>query len=462
MSWFGRVSPGVPAAVFTACMGWVMPASAGDWTATMHIGETVEANDNPQLLPKSPGGTVGSITNLSVQAVDTTPTLHWEIGTDLGFSQFWGPGATSSLDGVKGGVVHTALEKSTPLTDYTASFSTNVLPASTSEILDSGITNANTTTISYSGAGGLKHQLNGLNALGLSVSGSSEFFTNNNGSPSAASGSKSGLTPNTYLTTGQSWIHTVTPLTDFAVAASTAWYSASGVTGTDSVSESVTGQVHTQLSERLSLTAGGGGDVIRTTRNADSISTGGSADSTSTGFIANAQLAYALTNNTSVSAFASHNLAPSSLGSVQELTQVGLTVGHRLDEASSVGFSGIFVYQVPVTSIQANTTQLQRQALVLSVGYQRILSRYWDLHLSYNFTQQDNGDTGFLQPFNDKGSSTSNAVFLTLTRSFNLLGPSADNVPAAVRGGYADLVGPPALPIRVPDNPGILNMTQGP
>jgi hypothetical protein len=432
-------------------MALSVPASAGDWTGTARVGETVEANDNPQLVPTSPGGTVGSITNLSLQAVDEMPTLHWEIGTDLGFSHFWGPGATSSLDGVKGGVVHTALEKSTELTDYTASFSGSVLPASVSEVLDSGLTNANTTTMSYSGAGGLKHQLNALNALGLSVSGSSETFTGDNGSPSSTFGTESRLTPNTYLTTGQSWIHTVSPRTDLTAAATTAWYTASGVTGTDSVSESVTGQVHTDLSERLSMTAGGGGNVVRTTANSDSIFTGDNSDSISTGFIANAGLNYALASNTTVSAFASHNLAPSSLGSVQELTQAGLTLGHSIDEASSVTLSGIFVYQQPVTSIQFDANQLQRQALVLSAGYQRILSQYWDLHLTYNFTQQDNGDTEFVQPFNDSGSSTSNAVFVTLTRNFNLFGPSAEAPPAEGREASTELFRPTGLPARAPN-----------
>ena len=105
-------------------MGLPIVAYAGDWTATGNLGETVEANDNPQLQAKnSPGGSVGSITNLSLQALDTGPTWHWLIGTDLGFQKFWGPGAQDSFDGVRGGVIHTAIDKSTPLTDYTASFS---------------------------------------------------------------------------------------------------------------------------------------------------------------------------------------------------------------------------------------------------------------------------------------------------------------------------------------------------
>ena len=99
--------------------------------------------------------------------IDTGPTWHWLIGTDLGFQKFWGPGAENSFDGVRGGVINTAIDKSTPLTDYTASFNGSVLPASVSEIFDSGITNADTTTMTYAGQGGLTHHLNDLNSLGL-------------------------------------------------------------------------------------------------------------------------------------------------------------------------------------------------------------------------------------------------------------------------------------------------------
>ena len=57
-----------------ACVGLPIAASAGDWTVTSGIGETVDANSNPQLEPKSPGGSVGSITSLSLQAIDEMPT----------------------------------------------------------------------------------------------------------------------------------------------------------------------------------------------------------------------------------------------------------------------------------------------------------------------------------------------------------------------------------------------------
>jgi hypothetical protein len=420
-----------------ACASTSLRAYAGDWAATMRVGETVEANDNPQLRSNSPGGDIGSITDLSLQAIDTGPTWHWLIGTDLGFQEFWGPGAVDSLDGVKGGVIHTAFDKTTPLTDYFATFTGTVLPASLSEVLDSGITNANTTTMTYAGQGGLTHHLNSLNDLGLTVSGSSQSFTG---------GNSDGLTPNTYLTTGQSWTHTITPRTDVIMAASTAWYTASGISGTDSVSESLTGQVHTQLSERLGLTAGGGGSFIHTTANDGGLQ---SFDENNTGFIANGQLSYALTPNTSLSAFASHNLAPSSLGSVQELTQVGFTAGHQINEFSSMVFSGIFVDQLPVFSVPSNANNTQRQALILSVGYHRILSRYWDFGVSYDFTQQDNGDTPFFESFTNKGSANSNAIFVTLTRNFNLLGAPVETAASDVQRGLTDRFAP-ATPIRTP------------
>src|SRR5262245_44514324 len=101
----------------------VLPGVASaEWSVSGSVGQTVEANDNPQLDSNSAGdanssgGAVGSTTNLSLLAVHEWPTLTWAIGTDLGFSKFWGPGAQDSLDGVNGGVT-TSLDKTTPLAD---------------------------------------------------------------------------------------------------------------------------------------------------------------------------------------------------------------------------------------------------------------------------------------------------------------------------------------------------------
>src|SRR6478672_1234006 len=262
------------------------------WSATAGFGETIEANDNPQVDSGS-GGAVGSTTSLSLQAGYDWPTASWTIGTGLGFSKFWGAGAQDSFDGENVGGLTTSFQKMTPLTSYNLSFSGSLLPSATTEVFDSGLTNTNTKTVSYSAQGGLTHQLNALNALGLSVSGSSQSFINNGSSNSLA---ESALTPSTYLTAGQSWIRTLTPLTSLTLGASTGWYTAEGITGTDSVSESLTAQIQTQLSENLSFSGGGGGDVVFTTGSSggDFVRATGRSDSTSTGFIANLALSYAM------------------------------------------------------------------------------------------------------------------------------------------------------------------------
>ena len=356
----------------------------------------------------SPGGAVGSITTLSLQAINEWPTLRWGIGTSLGFSKYWGSGANDSLDGLHGGVLTTTLDKAAPLTDYHAAFSATVLPASVSEVLDSGVTNADTTTFTYSGQGSLTHQVNGLNAIGLSASARSQSFSNN-GSPNTITNDV--LTANTYLTAGQSWIHNVNPRTNLTLGASTGWYLADGVGSTDSVSESVTLSVQTALSERLNFTAGGGGNVVWTT---------GDTNETNSGFIANVALAYELATTT-FSAFASHNLAPSSLGQIQESTQAGFSVAHQINDWSGWNLSGAFVFQLPVVSLVVDSNRdQQHQALVLSAGYNRVLAENWSLGLRYTFTQQNNSDDGFIWDLN-QGSSTSNAVFATITRNFNLL-----------------------------------------
>ena len=73
----------LPLAIFAACMAICAPAQAGDWLVNSHVGETFEANDNIQQVPKSPGDAFGSITNFSFDALNNTPTLAMGFGTDL-------------------------------------------------------------------------------------------------------------------------------------------------------------------------------------------------------------------------------------------------------------------------------------------------------------------------------------------------------------------------------------------
>ena len=279
-----------------------------------------------------------------------------------------------------------------------------------SEVFDSGVTNADTTTFTYGGQGSLTHQLNALNAIGLSVSGSSQSFSNDG---SIELRDQRCLQPE-HLSDGGTVLDSRCDATDQSHARRDDRLVHRRRCRNHRQRERERNRASTRRSfpNASILRLGAGGNVVRTS---------GSVDDTTSGFIGNAALTYALPNTT-LSAFASHNLAPSSLGSLQERSTAGFSVGHQINEFSSVFFSGAFVYQQPIVSVPANLDlDQQHQALVLSAGYQRSLGQNWNLGLTYTFTQQNNGDDEFFAVLND-GSSTSNAVFATLTRNFNLWG----------------------------------------
>ena len=108
--------------------------ASAEWSVTASVGETIEANDNPQVdqirRRRQFGGVVGSTTNLSLQAVHEWPTVSWTIGTSLGFSKFWGPGAQDSLDGVNVGALTTSLRKDDSAYRLHCVILREVLPAS--------------------------------------------------------------------------------------------------------------------------------------------------------------------------------------------------------------------------------------------------------------------------------------------------------------------------------------------
>ena len=387
-----------------ACICVCAPARAGDWLVNSHIGETVEANDNIQQLPDSPGGAVGSITNFSLDAINETPTLRLGFGTDLGVSGFTGPGAQSSLDGFRGDV-RGSIDKATKLTDYHLDGSWQLAPAAVSELTDSGILAANTTTSTFDANAGLKHQLNDLNALGWSISGTSVDFSNDN----------DGLSPYNDLVMSESWIRNLSPITDFTAAVGTQWYQADNPTNTESWVQTLTGQIDTQLTGRLKVMGRAGGGVVHTTEQLVAPFDPIDISDTAANFIAAAALVYDL-KNTTISANASHDFAPSSLGEVQDRTVVGFAVDHKINDWSGLLLTGQFFDQLPSTSAPGQSDS--RQAVILSLAYSRNLMRDWDLLVSYRFVQQDE-DTGVFIPFDD-GASTSNAVFVTVNRNLHL------------------------------------------
>jgi len=397
----------LPLAIFAACMAMCAPAQAGTWLLNSYIGETLEANDNIQQVPKSPGEAFGSITNFSLDALNSTPTLALGFGTDLAFREYGGDGAQSSLDGFQGDA-RASIEKTTKLTIYNLNGSWSRAPAAVSELTDSGILAANTTTTSYLANGGFQHQLNDINALGWSATGTSVNFSNDD----------AGLIPYNDVVMTESWIRNLSPITNFTASLATQWYEADNEFNTRSLINSLTGQIDTMLTNRLKLMARAGGGVIQTDEDFVAGSTRADTSDTSANFVGGVDLAYEL-KNTTITATASQDFAPSSLGEVQDRTEIGLGLDHRINERTGLVLSGQFYNQTPSTSAPSQSNE--REAMILSFALSRELMRDWDLVVRYQFVQQDLSTDQFV-PFSfDDGSSTSNAVFLTLNRNLHLL-----------------------------------------
>lgn len=390
-----------------ACTSLCAPATAGDWVVTSRIGETIELNDNPRQLPDSPGGAVGSLTSFSLNALNELPTLSFGFGTDLAWREYTGPGAESSLDGLQG-EVNAGLEKRTKLTDYNLGGSWRREPAAVSELIDSGILAANTTRTTTVAKGGLEHHLNSLNAFGLSGSGTFVEFDNENGNQ--------GLFPYDSTIVSGAWIRNISPTTTFTTAATTQWYEADNPTDTESWIQTLTGQIESQLTSRLSVLGRAGGGVIQTDEQWPTARGGTTEISDTSGqFVGAAELAYELRN--SLFRFsASQDFAPSSLGEVQDTTRVGFLFDHKINEQSGIAFAGDFFNQRPSTSAPGELNH--RRAMILSATYRRELMRDWDMLLRYRFVTQDE-NTDFFVPFDD-GSSVSNALFVTVTRDLHL------------------------------------------
>ena len=80
-------------AIVVACLGLVPgPALAWDWSLSSTMSQTFELNDNQFMRNMLAGGTLGSYTDVTANAVALTPTSKLTIDGDVGYTQILGTG----------------------------------------------------------------------------------------------------------------------------------------------------------------------------------------------------------------------------------------------------------------------------------------------------------------------------------------------------------------------------------
>ena len=71
-------------------------AFAVDWSANATLSETTELNDNQFLRSILAGGTLGSYSTIAANASGRTPTSRLDLGGDVTYNKYWGPGTVGT------------------------------------------------------------------------------------------------------------------------------------------------------------------------------------------------------------------------------------------------------------------------------------------------------------------------------------------------------------------------------
>jgi hypothetical protein len=214
------------------------------------------------------------------------------------------------------------------------------------------------------------------------------------------------LVPTTSLGTTGSWTRALTPTLDGVLTADLTWFQADSDAATRSLSVALTGGVAWAVNESLELSAGAG---LTATRSSERVPPGPGNPRDSDfrlGFTGNVDLSWTGQDDR-FTLFLSQGVLPSTLGSLQNTTAFGARYDHAINSVSSLGFETRAQLQSALSGADGDTL-----ALRFSPYYAYQLDAETSLRLGYAFEYSDRDGVG---------TTSSHAVFLTLTRDFTLL-----------------------------------------
>lgn len=225
------------------------------------------------------------------------------------------------------------------------------------------------------------------------------------------------LSPFTNASLGGSWSRPLAPGLSGGISTSLSWFQSESRSQTRSLSLDVSGNLSWQVNSRLSLGGSLGTSFTDSARRVCAFTdpvTGAClvfipSNAFNIGATGSLSLSYA-TPEFGVSVSLTQGLQPSSLGTLQNTTGLGISLNHPINTASSIGISARAQIQTPLgaTPASGNLTTAFR----LSPTYSYQLDQATALQLGYTFTLSDRPGTG---------TTNSHAVFLSLSRNFNLL-----------------------------------------
>jgi hypothetical protein len=395
------------------------PALAWDWSLDSTLSETLELNDNQFMRNMLAGGTLGSYTTVTANALARTETSRLTVDANVGYRKYWGPGTEgigqteSNSLGVN--ARYETWGKNNQDRDWLiGSFSqssTLVAVLGDLGVATTAHGNIDRTMV----GGGIQRSLSALDTISMSATSSLTTYD------PASSGTE--FTDSSVTGT---WRHQVSPLTTVSATSQLEWLSYDTTPHSDILLFRNTAGFETSVNRLLSY--GGNAGVIYANSQvgtspfapslvATTSATGGSA----VGFIGDAHAIYRILKNTTLNLFVSQSVSPSVIGTLTKRSTLHAGLTQIINFRSSVSVAGDVSRQT-----SSGTTN---DFLSGSVSYSYLLARDWNASLTYRYLHRtaSTGGTLVFDPVTGfpivggTGPASSNSIMAVLSKHTNII-----------------------------------------
>jgi hypothetical protein len=406
-----------------ACLGLAPgPAFAWDWSLSSTMSQTFELNDNQFMRNMLAGGTLGSYTTVTANAVALTPTSKLAVDSDVGYSKYWGPGTEgirqTESDRVGINAHYVTWGKNQDDTNFLdGSFRRS--SALVAVLGDLGLlTNAHGDIDHTMLGGGIQRSLSALDTISFSVNSALTTYD-----PSSSG------TQFIDSTATTSWRHRIDPLTTISITSQIEWLHYDTAPVENLLLWRNTAGFDTALSQVLSYGASVG--VIYSTAEIGTLTSPvvpivptalqapAFASGSTVGFIADAHAIYRILKNTTLNLAAGQSVAPSIIGTLTKRATLHAGVTQNINARSSLSVAGDISRQT-----SSGTTN---DFLSGSVSYSYQLAREWNTSLTYRYLHRTATSGGaLLDPItglatSSVGPASSNSVMVTVAKTTTII-----------------------------------------
>jgi hypothetical protein len=395
--------------------GLAAPSAAGPWTLGGSVSAQLQALTNPRLQTGQAADDIDGrlTTRLGLNLARPGPVTS--LALDASVAPVFGSQTDSDAIGLLSPRVaasfNTAAKRVTLNGGLSAAFTSTdfldqlFLDADGDGIIDPGeliFSDETATQFRAAASLGLNWTPTALDSIGLSLSAQRRDYFDG----------ATNLVPNSNLGLNGSWSRPLAPDLTGRLGTSLGWFVAESQANTETASLDITGGLSWTVNSRMTLSGNAGIFLANTEQTLTGQPGQPRVSDFQVGGTGGLALSYATADFT-LSATLSQGLQPTSLGTVQNTSSLGLSLAWPVNAVSTVGISARLQYQQPLGQpVTGGTTTGDSFAVRIAPYYSYDLDAYSSLRLGYTLDVTDQTTTR---------NAVSHSVSLTLTRRFTLM-----------------------------------------